>query len=318
MMRAFIGAVVVLVLVGAGVLVTAVRMFDAAGPLTVSRDVVIPRGGVSAAADALAAHGVIQSTWPFEVAATVTAPEGRLHAAELSFPAGASLHQVLDVLRFGRAVQHKLTFAEGLTAAQIAGVLARTDALSGDISVPPEGRVLPDTYVFERGTAVATITSRGDAAMAKMLEAAWAARAPGLALRSPHAALVLASIVEREARLPTERPMIARVFLNRLAKGMKLQADPTAAYGAAGGLGHLDRKLEHADLEQVDDYNTYVIDGLPTGPICSPGAASIQAVLHPADGNALYFVADGSGGHLFTDRLSAQDANIVHLRGVTR
>jgi UPF0755 protein len=293
-------------------------MFDAAGPLAAARDVVIPRGGVGAAADALAANGVIQSAWQFKVAEAATAPEGRLHAAELSFPARASLHQVLDVLRFGHAVQHKLTFAEGLTAAQISGVLARADALSGDVPVPPEGRVMPDTYVFERGTAAATIESRGDAAMNKMLSAAWAGRAPGLALRSPHEALVLASIVEREARLPVERPMIARVFLNRLAKGMKLQADPTAAYGATGGLGHLDRKLEHADLALVDAYNTYVIDGLPAGPICSPGAASIQAVLHPADGNALYFVADGSGGHLFTDRLSAQDANIVHLRGVRR
>jgi UPF0755 protein len=318
MMRAIIIAVVVLALIGAGALVTAMRVFDAAGPLTATRDVVIPHGGVAAAADALAANGIIRSAWEFKVAAAATAPEGRLHAAELSFPAGASLHSVLDVLRFGHAIQHKLTFAEGLTAAQIAGVVARTDGLIGDVPVPAEGRFLPDTYVFERGTASATIESRGDAAMKKMLSAAWAGRAAGLPLRSPHEALVLASIVEREARLPAERPMIARVFLNRLAKGMRLQADPTAAYGAGGGLGRLDRTLEHADLERVDGYNTYVIDGLPAGPICSPGAASIQAVLHPADGNALYFVADGSGGHLFTDRLTAQDANIVHLRGVRR
>ena len=130
--------------------------------------------------------------------------------------------------------------------------------------------------------------------------------------------MILASIVEREARLPAERPMIARVFLNRLSLGMRLQADPTAAYSADGGLGRSDRALEHADLEQVGPYNTYIVAGLPAGPICSPGIAAIKAVLHPATGNALYFVADGTGGHLFTDRLSVQNTNVAHLRAIRK
>jgi UPF0755 protein len=152
--------------------------------------------------------------------------------------------------------------------------------------------------------------------MDRRLSAEWAQRAPGLILQTPRDALILASIVEREARLPAERPMIARVFLNRLALGMRLQADPTAAYQADGGLGRSDRPLVHADLEQAGSYNTYVIPALPAGPICSPGMAAIRAVLHPADGNALYFVADGSGGHLFSDRLAVHDANVAHLRAI--
>lgn len=308
----------VLVLLSGGAVYVGARMFDAPGQLATQRDVVVPHGGLSAAADVLAAQGVISGTLPFKVAALATIAEGPIHAAELSFPAGASLHAVLDVLRFSRPVQHKLTIAEGLTAAQIAGIWARADALSGEVRVPAEGRVLPETYVFELGDSPGALMARGSTAMKQALAAAWAGRAPGLPLRSAEQALVLASIVEKEAKLPAERPMIARVFLNRLALGMKLQADPTAAYGASGGLGHLDRALEHADLERNDMYNTYVIDALPVGPICSPGSASIHAVLHPADGNALYFVADGSGGHLFTDRLEAHDINISHLRKMKR
>ena len=318
MMRTLLLAFVALTAIGAGGVYYAARTFDAAGPLATERDVVVPRGGLSEAADVLAENGVIRDRFAFKVAAAATYAEGPIRAAELSFPAGASLRTVLDVLRSGRPVQHKLTIAEGLTAAQVADILARNDVLSGDVPVPQEGRVLPDTYVFERPASRSGILSRGAAALHQAMSAAWAGRAPGLPLKSPEEALVLASIVEREAKLPAERPMIARVFLNRLEKGMRLQADPTAAYGASGGLGRLDRPLEHADLERDDDYNTYVIAGLPVGPICNPGAASIRAVLHPADGNALYFVADGTGGHLFTDHLAAQNANVVHLRGMRR
>jgi UPF0755 protein len=303
---------------GAAALYAAAARFDAPGPLAAPRDVVVPHGGLAAAADALLVQGVIGDTAAFKVAAFATYAEGPIHAAELLFPAHASLRMVLAVLREGHAVQHKVTIAEGLTAAQIAGVLARTEALAGDVPVPREGLVLPETYAFERGASSQSVLSRGAAAMRGVLDAAWAGRAPGLPLRTPEDALVLASVVEREAKLPAERPMIARVFLNRLALGMKLQADPTAAYGASGGLGHLDRKLEHADLERADAYNTYYVGGLPAGPICSPGAASIRAVLHPADGNALYFVADGTGGHLFTDHLATQTTNIIHLRGMRR
>jgi len=174
--------------------------------------------------------------------------------------------------------------------------------------------VLPDTYSFERDTPPDVLMARAHAAMTRALEAAWVARAPGSTLRTPREALILASIVEREARLPQERPMIARVFLNRLAAGMRLQADPTTAYGASGGLGVLNHPLSHDDLEQANPYNTYVVDGLPAWPICSPGLASIQAVLHPSSGPALYFVTDGTGGHVFSTSLTEHNSNVTRMR----
>jgi UPF0755 protein len=293
------------------------RIYHAPGPLPAARDVVVPRGGLDAVGDALVSAGVVRRRILFRLAAIATIADGPLHAAELHFPAGASLETVLNVLREGRPVQHRLTIPEGFAAAQIADVLARQgDLLTGDLAVPPEGAVLPETYVYERGTDAAALLARGRAAMRRALAAAWAGRAPGLALRTPQDALILASIVEHEARLPEERPMIARVFLNRLASGMRLQADPTVSYGAEGGLGVLVRPIDRDDLARIDSYNTYVVPGLPAGPICSPGLASLKAVLHPASGDALYFVADGTGGHVFAATLSQHSANVARYRAL--
>ena len=173
-MRIVLLVSLVIVLLGGGALLFGVRQFDAAGPLAVQRDVVVPRGGLSAVAEVLAGNGVIENQLFFRAAALATIAEGPIHAAELSFPAGASVRAVLDVLRSGRPVQHKVTISEGLTAAQIAGVWARADALSGDVEVPAEGRVLPDTYVFERSTPRSTILSRSRAAMTRAMTMAWA------------------------------------------------------------------------------------------------------------------------------------------------
>jgi UPF0755 protein len=301
---------------GAGGLYLAALKFSAPGPAADRKTILVPHGGVAAVAAALRDGGEIDSVSYFQAAAALTAPEGLIHAGELEFPAHASVRDVLNVLRSGHPVRHRVTLAEGLTAAQISQMLARTSDLRGDLAVLPEGTVLPDTYEFQRGSDAASVQAQGEAAMKRALAAEWARRAPDLPLHSAREALILASIVEHEARLPTERPMIARVFLNRLSLGMRLQADPTAAYSAQGGLGRMDRALDHADLEVPGPYNTYVISGLPEGPICSPGLATIRAVLHPASGNALYFVADGTGGHLFTDRLAAHEANVAHLRSV--
>lgn len=260
----------------------------------------------------LAAAGVVRSAPLFEIAAGLTERQGPLHAAEFAFPAHASVADVLAVLRFGAPVLHRLTIAEGLTAAQVARVLTDADWLAGDVAVPPEGSVLPQTYAFERGTARAVATARATAALREALAAAWRDRAPGLPLRSPREALILASLIERETAMPAERPMVAGVFTNRLRLGMKLQSDPTAAYGASGGAGFMARALDRGDLARPDALNTYVIAGLPAAPICNPGLASIAAALHPAAIRALYFVADGSGGHAFADDLA------THLRNVAR
>jgi UPF0755 protein len=314
-MRWLILALFSIVAAGGLAVAGAIHLYEAPGPLPRPTAIVVPHGGLDSVAESLARAGVIRHRWVFKGAAIATMANGPLHAAELNFPAGASIASVLDVLRFGHEVQHHVTIPEGLTAAQISDILMHADGLTGDLVVPAEGSVLPDTYDYTRGTNRAAIIARAQLAMSRLLAADWAARAPGLSLHTPFEALILASVVEREAKLPVERAMIARVFLNRLADHMRLQADPTAAYGASGGVGVLNRALTRDDLERNDPYNTYVTDALPAGPICSPGAASIAAVLHPASGDALYFVADGTGGHVFATSLSTHNENVARWRG---
>ncbi len=314
-MRIVLGISLAALLLSGAAAFVCVRVYRAPGPLVRAAEVVVPRGGLDEVSSALVSAGVVRSRLAFRLAAMGTFVEGRIRAAELRFPAGASLAVVLDLLRAGRPVEHKVTIAEGLEAAQIARVLDRLgDLVSGQIAVPDEGALLPQTYVFERGTAAVVLESRMGAAMRRLVAEEWAGRASGLPLRSAREAVILASVVEHEARLAVERPMIARVFFNRLASGMRLQADPTAAYGAEGGLGALGRRLDRDDLAREDGYNTYVVDGLPVGAICSPGLASLRAVLHPASGDALYFVADGTGGHVFSASLAQHSANVARYR----
>jgi UPF0755 protein len=286
--------------------------WEGAGPLPQAKDVVVPHGGTSAAANALKAAGVINNTTAFEALTWITFFDGDIHAAEFSFPPKASISDVLAILRTAKPVEHKITIVEGLTAKQIAATLMLAEAASGPIQVPPEGSALPQTYEFERGTTREAILKRAQAAMDKELAAAWANRAPNLPLTSPRDLLTLASIVERETAKPDERAHVAAVYMNRLRKGMKLQADPTVAYAISNGTGTLDHKLNRADLEVVSPYNTYQYPGLPPGPICSPGVASLRAVSRPMNSDDLYFVADGSGGHAFA---RTEDA---HLRNVAR
>lgn len=285
------------------------------GPLDQARDVVVPKGGAAEVGEALLRAGVIDRIPTFQLAAWLSAKEGPLHAAELEFPAHASLRSVLTVLRTGRPVQHLITIPEGLTSGQIVAVLNRGDALAGRIAPPPEGTVLPQTYAYEYGTSRATILARAEAAMAHEVASAWANRAPGLPINSPAEAIVLASIVEKETAKPEERAHVAAVYLNRLQIGMRLQADPTVAYAVAGG-GALDRKLTRADLDFPSPYNTYRVTGLPPGPICAPGLASIQAVLHPAASDDLFFVADGTGGHAFSRTGEAHSRNVAAWRAL--
>jgi UPF0755 protein len=288
------------------------RGYDAPGPLATSRAVLIPRGSPAQIADALAQAGVIASPWPFRVAAALSVFGGPLHAGELAFPERASLRDVFAVLRTARAVQHKLTIPEGLTAAQIGRLFARTDALTGDTPALTEGEVLPQTYAFDYGATRASVVERAAAAMRRAVAQAWASRAPDLPLTRPEDLLILASLVERETARPEERPHIAGVYLNRLRHGMKLQADPTVVYAASNGQGPLERPLTRADLDLASPYNTYRVAGLPPGPIASPGVASLEAVAQPDATEDLYFVADGGGGHAFAKTLDE------HLRNVAR
>jgi UPF0755 protein len=319
-MRRVLGAVlvllIVLVVLAGGAVIFAKHVYDAPGPLPEAKNVVVPRGGLDTVAETLHGAGVIGNVNAFRIAATITRGEGALHSAELAFPAHASLHQVLAVLRTARPVEHRLTIPEGLTSAEIAALVAKTDGLTGETPVPPEGAVLPETYSFEYGTARTALIERAEHAMRRALDRLWAGRSPNLPLTTPEQAVILASIVERETAKPDERPHVAAVFLNRLRSGMKLQSDPTVIYGVSGGMGELDRKLTRADLDHDDPYNTYRIDGLPPSPICSPGLASLKAVLNPTPSDDLYFVADGTGGHTFSRTLDDHNRAVKTWRSL--
>nr|WP_294525061.1 endolytic transglycosylase MltG [uncultured Rhodopila sp.] len=289
---------------------------DSPGPLPEARAVVVPRGSGAQIAAVLVSDGVIPGSRVFRAAALMTRGEGPLRAAEFAFPAHASLRQVLAILRFGRPVEHHLTIAEGLTAQQITAVLAHADGMTGEVPAIAEGSLLPQTYDYQRGDERARIVDRAKAAMEKELAAAWTDRAPGVPLASPREALILASIVERETAKPEERPHVASVYLNRLRLGMRLQADPTVIYAASGGAGVLDHRLTRAELDRDTPFNTYRSAGLPPAPICSPGLDSLKAVLHPATTEDLYFVADGSGGHVFSRSYEAHDTAVARWRAL--
>ena len=314
--------VVGLLVVGAAFAWVARNTYNAPGPLREAADVVVPRGSIDRLATFLEGEHLVNNATAFRIAAFLTRNQGPLRAGELQFPAEGSLRDVLAILRSGRLVQHKLTIPEGLTAAQVVWLFDRADAAEGTVDVPPEGSVLPETYLYDRGTPRSALVSRATRAMTRALDAAWAARTPDTPLANSHEALVLASIVERETALPQERARIAAVFLNRLRRGMKLQSDPTVAYTAAGGLGGLNHGLTRAELDRDTPYNTYRISGLPPDPICMPGLAALRAVTQPRPtlpgGEEYYFVADGSGGHVFARTEEEHNRNVVRWREIER
>ncbi|OYV42636.1 MAG: hypothetical protein B7Z75_12205 [Acidocella sp. 20-57-95] len=275
-----------------------------------AKTVVIPPGGLAEAGQALAQAGVIQYPLLFRVAAFLTHSQGHIHAGEFLIPAHSSLAQLLNILRFGVVVQHHVTIPEGLTGIQIAKILNAAPDASGTISAPPEGAVLPQTYDYTLNTPRTVILHRAEKAETAALAQAWAGRDRTVAL-SMREALILASIVQEETPLADELPKVAAVYENRLAKGMKLQADPTVIYGASGGALASGVAITRSDLENPNPYNSYVNAGLPPGPICAPGLAALNAVLHPASSDDLYFVATGTGGHVFSRTYKQQLTNIA-------
>ncbi|WP_173582141.1 endolytic transglycosylase MltG [Acetobacter musti] len=294
--------------------------YSAPGPLPETKALVIPPGGYASTIAALQEGGALRNdmpdVWIFRAAIALTRREGQLHAAELQFPAYGSMRDLLNVLRHGQPVRHPITIPEGLAAKQILTVLNEAPLLSGKIDTLPEGDVLPQTYYYLRNTGRGALVARMKLAMQRAVSHVWENRDPSAGLQDPEQMVILASIVEKETGLPAERPHVARVFLNRLRLGMKLQADPTTIYALTDGAGRLGRALTHADMGIQSPYNTYVTAGLPPTPICSPGLASLEAVAHPAPGDDLYFVAAGDGTHRFTPSLNEHNRNVSALRTV--
>ncbi len=240
-----------------------------------------------------------------------------MKAGEYLFKQGATVQDVIDLMVSGKAILHAITIPEGLTSEEAVERLRQDDLLAGDIhEVPREGALLPETYKFHRGDRRDKLLLKMERDQKQLVDSIWRSRAPALPLTSPYEMVTLASIVEKETGKPDERPLVAAVFLNRLRKHMRLQSDPTIIYGLVGGKGALGRPLTHADVESQNAYNTYVIEGLPPGPIANPGRASLAAVANPAQSSALYFVADGTGGHVFSDTLGAHNRNVQHLREI--
>jgi UPF0755 protein len=319
-MRRLLALLLLLLILGAGAggaFWYARQQWEAPGPLAAPAQIVVPRGGTTAIADALAERGVIDQPLYFLAATWLTRTEGPLRAAEFQFPARASLRDVLNVLRDGRPVQRRLTVPEGLTAQQIARLLEQAEGLVGDVPAFSEGEVLPETYAYQWGDNRGALLRRARQAMDQALAEVWAARAPNLPLANAREALILASIVERETGQREERARVAGVFINRLRRGMPLQSDPTAAYAAADG-GVLDRALTRADLDRDHPFNTYRIRGLPPAPIASPGLAALRAVARPEATDYLYFVADGTGGHAFGRTLEEHNRNVARWREIER
>ena len=265
----------------------------------------------------LETQGVVPSGSVFMAVAQVTGAARRLKAGEYAFPTHATLAQVIAMIRDGRIVRHYVTIPEGLTSAQAAAILMANPVLTGQATTPPEGSLLPETYEVERGTDRAVVLHRMMAARDRLLAQLWPDRRAGLPIRTPEEAVILASIVEKETGLPDERPRVAAVFVNRLAKGIPLASDPTIVYGLTGGtpLGH---GIRQSELASTTAYNTYHFTGLTPTPICNPGRASIAAVLDPARTDDLYFVANGTGGHSFSATMEEHQRNVERWRAVER
>lgn len=303
---------------GAAGFLTLLHYLRAPGPLAVETVVELPRGsGVMGIARTLAEAEVIEHPLLFAAAARLEGRDRSLRAGEFRFTPGASPEEVLALLESGKIVLHRITVPEGLTVAEVYGILEAADVLAGELPVmPPEGSLLPETYMVPRGESRGALVERMRAAMEGELARAWEQRSEDLPLESPQEALVLASVIEKETAVPAEYGLVSAVFVNRLRRGMRLQTDPTVIYALTEGEGPLGRPLTRADLEVEHPYNTYRNGGLPPGPIANPGRGAIAAAVNPADSDYLYFVADGTGGHAFARTLGEHNRNVARWRRV--
>ena len=289
------------------------------GPKPGPHHVVIEEGSsLASVARQLEKIGAIPgSAASYRLMARLLASADPVQAGEFEIPKGTSGSAVLDLLQHGRPVQRLITVIEGMPSIIVQEKLATIPYLTGTVPVPAEGSLLPDSYGYERGEARAAVIKRMQAAMTRTLDALWAKRKPTCLVNSKEEAVILASIVEKETGKPSERRMVAGVYCNRLRIGMKLDADPTVIYPITKGKP-LGRRIRKSELDADTGYNTYKKPGLPAGPIANPGRDSIAAVLDPAPTKAIYFVADGTGGHVFAEDFAQHQANVQKWYAIRR
>jgi len=314
----FLLVLVALGVIAAGVVEWAWNAWDAPGPAARAGNqtviLIAPRSRTHDIAQMLEGAGVVKYGLLFEADAHLKGVSSRFKAGEYAIPSTASMATIAGILVEGKSIQHKLTAAEGLTSEMIWKLVKADPVLVGDAGpTPSEGTLLPETYLFTRGQTRRALLAQMARAQQEDLAKAWADRVQDLPFKTEREAIILASIVEKETRLPEERRHVASVFINRLRKGMKLQTDPTIIYDLTRGYP-LGRGIRQSELEAATPYNTYVIAGLPPGPICNPGKDSIAAVLNPERTQDLYFVATGQGGHAFSATVEGQARNVASYR----
>ncbi|MGN7160391.1 endolytic transglycosylase MltG [Sphingomonas sp. SAFR-052] len=311
-----LGLVVGLLAIGALFLV--IQSWGGAGPAERTLTVTVPQGAsLAAAAEKLEEAGAIRSAGRFRLLARFLGSDEPIRAGEYRIPKGLSQADVLELLQGGKTLQRFVMVPEGWPSVLVQEAVAKAPQMDGTAPLPAEGSVLPDSYSYERDGSRTALVERMQAAMDRYLADAWKKRKPTTVVKTPREAIILASIVEKETGKPSERRMVAAVYSNRLRTGMRLQADPTVIYPITKGKP-LGRRIRRSELQAKNGYNTYASAGLPVGPIANPGKASIDAVLDPAETKALYFVADGSGGHVFADTLAEHNANVKKWYDIRR
>jgi UPF0755 protein len=316
-MLRFLAVLVVLAAIAAGAWFWEQQNWQAAGPLPAYKVVMVKPGDrVATISGNLQKSGVIANANLFRIGLRLRNQQTGLKAGEYGFPAHVSMADVTGILVAGKSIEHKLTAAEGLTSQMIYDIVKKDPVLVGDAgAVPEEGALLPETYLFTRGMTRAQMLNKMREAQKKLLAAQWPTRIGNLPIKTPQEAIILASIVEKETGIPEERRHIAAVFENRLRLGMKLQSDPTIIYGITKGYP-IGRRIRQSEIDAQTPYNTYAIPGLPVGPICNPGKDAIVAVLNPEASDDLYFVANGTGGHVFAATMAEHEKNVANWRKI--
>lgn len=319
----FVVTSAMLVIILAGVaLYVGKREFDGPGPSAVTTNFMVrPNTGVAEIADQLERRGLISDARIFRIGVRAYDKGGVLKAGEYEIRARASMRDIMELLESGKSVLASLTIPEGLTVEQAFQRIAEHEALTGDMpaEMPPEGSLVADTQRFTRGATRQQIIDKMMADQKRLVEGIWNRRISGLPIADINEFVTLASIVEKETGVADERSRVAAVFINRLNKGMRLQSDPTILYGLFGGKGRpADRPIYQSDIDKPTPYNTYVINGLPPGPIANPGRESLEAVANPSKTDDLYFVADGTGGHVFATTLEEHNENVARWRAFQR